>query len=228
MGLFDTVVIEGLKLKTSAEVNNLLKQNTASVPTEFQTKDLDCSLSTYKIDSKGQFWVHFPKETGKKKPYESPFRDWRDNRSFIERLYFKITDKVKYSTFKAPRYVPEIKYVWQKQNTTNTFELYTSEQVGGRYIELSYDVQIVNGKVKKITLKRSEVESVKEAEERKARNEEWDINMKKKFEARNKFVSKWYYPFIKETYNPTIFFLRLALQGIASKLTKLSYRLNGV
>ena len=225
MGMFDTVVIENLKLQTSAEIKKFLKDNNASLPSEFQTKDLDCSLRTYKIDSKGQIWAHIPKKTGKKIPYKTPFDGWKDNRSFLERLYFKIILK---SYGKAPRYVTEHVHVWQKQKLTNTFEIYTYEEISGRYVELGYDVKAVNGRVKSITPKTSNIESSSAAAKRKKDNQEWEIKMKQSFDNRNAFVSKWYYPFIKETYNPFVFFSKKAIQAICNYIVKLTYRWNGV
>lgn len=224
MGMFDTVVIEGLKLKTTPEVKKYLQQSSAEIPTDFQTKGLENALRTYKIDSKGQFWAHLAKETGKKIPYKNPFSHWTDNRSFLEKLYYKS----KQSAFKAPKTVAEMKYVWTKQNTTNTFEIYTYSEIAGRYVDISYNVEVVSGKLKKIELRDSKIESISEAKARAQRNKEWENKMKQNFDARNKFVSQWYYPILKEIYNPTALLLRLSFQKLSSWLASASYRIRGI
>lgn len=224
MGMFDTVVVEGLKLKSTATVDKFLKANNAELPNDFQTKDLVNALRTYKIDSNKQVWCQVPKETGKRIPYKPLFAGWTDNRSFIERLI--LNSKLK--GVKTPKTSPEIKYVWVKEKITNTFEMYTYTEIGGRYLDVSYEVRVIDGIVKNIELKDSKIEPEAEAKARHARNHEWEENMKINFDRRNKFVSKWYYPIIKETYNPLVFLFRLALQKLANALTRWSYRLHGV
>lgn len=225
MGLFDTVVIEGLKLKTSAEVSKFLKENGAATPAEYQTKDLDCTLRTYKVDGKGQLWLHAPHETGKRIPYTRPFAGWTDNRSWLERLYFKC----KYATLPAaPKTVPEIKHVWQKEKLTNTCEIYTYEEIGGRYVDISYKLEIVDGKVRSIRPGESKIEPVADAQSRKAQNAIWENNMKQNFAKRNAFVSKWYYPVLKQTYNPLVFFTKLIVQNICNKIVQWTHRWHGI
>jgi hypothetical protein len=52
MGMFDTVIVEGLKLKAPKEVFSYLKTNNSEFPVEFQTKDLENFLGNYKINAK--------------------------------------------------------------------------------------------------------------------------------------------------------------------------------
>ena len=75
MGMYDTVIVEGLKLKTSKEVAAFLKANSAKLPSEFQTKDLENFLATYYINEAGQIFETVYKPTGKKKEYVDPFKD---------------------------------------------------------------------------------------------------------------------------------------------------------
>lgn len=225
--MFDTIVIEGLKLKTPKEVTSFLKANNAELPTEFQTKDLDCVLATYFINEKGDVYENVRKLTGKKIPYEPPFKGWHDNRSFLERVYWKIKNK----NFKLPeegRYVEEYKTVKVKSKLTSTFTMLSLDEVGGRYLTLDYEVKVVEGKVKSVKLLKWEIESKSDAQERHKENEEFKLRASQEIEARKAFQSNWYYPILKETYNPFIFFSRLTVQAICNALIRWSYRWTGV
>jgi len=219
--MFDTVIVEDLKLKTSTEISKFLKENNTDLPNDFQTKDLDNSLATYKIDKNYQFWVNTPVETGKRVTCKPLFMNWKDNRSFLERLYFKF----KYRPFTStPKSRPEIVYKWQKAKTTNTIEIYSYKEINERYVDISFSVKIIDGKIKSIDQLSATIESVAEAKKRKARNQEFEKNIKEQFDKRNKFVSRWYYPVLKETINPLIFFTRLAIQAICQKIISWTYR----
>lgn len=227
MGMYDTVVVEGLKLKTPPEVTSYLKSNNASLSKDFQTKDLENILRTYKIDSKGQIWAHLPVKTGKKIPYTSPLRDWEDNRSLLERLYTKYKYKTSF-LHQAPETVDEIKHVWRRQKITNTFDIYTFEEINGRYVDVQFKVEAINGKIKKIELVSGSIEPIGEAKERLLRNQEWDIKLQENIRKHREFTSRWFYPIIKETYNPFIFFSRLGLQKLSNLLSKWALSLRGV
>jgi hypothetical protein len=221
MGMFDTVVVEGLKLKTSTQVSSFLRENNSALPSDFQTKDLENALYTYKIDKDYQLWVNTPVETGKRIPYKPFFSDWKDNRSFLERLYFKF----KYRTLgNSPKTRPEITHKWRRTKKTNTIEMYSYKEINERYLDISFEVKIVEGKVKSITQTSATIESILEAKKRKARNQEFENNMKEQFVRHNEFASKWYYPILKETINPLLFFTRLAIQNICQKIINWTYR----
>lgn len=227
MGMFDTIIIEGLKLKAPKEVTSFLKANNAELPTEFQTKDLDCVLATYFINERGDVHENVRKLTGNKIPYEPPFKGWHDNRPFLERVYWKLKNK----NFKLPeenRYVEEYKTVKVKSKLTSTFTMLSFDEVGGKYLTLDYEVKVVEGKVKSIKLLRWEIESDKDSKQRHKDNEEFKNNAAKELKARNELHSKWYYSIIKETYNPFIFFSRLTVQAICNVLVRWSYRWTGV
>lgn len=229
MGMFDTVVIEGLKLPTlTKEVNSYLKKVGKSLPNDFQTKDLDNSLSTYTIDSKGQIYLTEYKPTGKKIPYESPFANWTDNRSFIERMYFKLQHRHLNKKYSLPRFTEERKPVKVKTKITNTFEVYNYEQIDGRYVDVSFIITAIDGKVTKISLNKAEIESEKEARERIKRNEEFDVRMALNIDRQRKFRSQWYYPILKETYNPILFLSSKLVQAACNWLIKQTYRWRGV
>jgi len=221
MGMFDTVVVEGLKLKTSTQVSSFLRESNSTLPSDFQTKDLENALYTYKIDKNGQTWVNTPIETGKRIPYKLFSSDWTDNRSFFERLYFKFKYR---SLGNSPKTRPEIIHKWRKTKTTNTIEMYSYKEINERYLDISFEVKIVEGKVKSITQTSATIESILEAKKRKARNQEFENNMKEQFARRNEFVSKWYYPILKETINPLLFFTRLAIQNACQKIISWTYR----
>jgi len=229
MGMFDTVVIENLKLPSlPKEVSSYLKSNNKQVPSEFQTKDLDNTLSTFTVDSSGQIFVTEYKPTGKKIPYNSPFTGWTDNRSFLERLYFKFIQRQLDKKHPVLKTVDERKPVKIKVKTTSTFGIYTYEEVGGRYLDIEFNVIAVEGKVKKINLIKAEIESEKAAKARKKQNEEFEQKLSTSIAKRNAFRAKWYYPIVKEIYNPFVFFSTKIIQKICHKISNLTYRWTGV
>jgi hypothetical protein len=225
MGMYDDVVIEGLKLKTSKEVASFLKANNAELPSHFQTKDLNNSLTQYTIKENGQVYERVFVPTGKKKSYELPFANWIDNRSFLEKLYYK-TKNVKLSN--KDRLVDVTKPVLKKINLTSTFEIHSYDVINGRYLSLSYDIITKNGKVSSVKLNEWDIESEKAAAKRRLNDEEFKKNMEISFSVRKKLQSKWYYPILKETVNPCIFFSRLLVQKLCSKIVTWSYRWHGV
>jgi len=224
--MFDTVLIEGLKLKAPREVTSFLKSNNQEFPTEFQTKDLDNYLGIYKINSKWELFKEERKPTGKKKAYSSPFDNWYDKRSFLERLYWNY--KHRGLNKEEERLIDECKSVFVKAKITETISLYTSVEVGYRYLTLDYSVKVVDGSVTSIKLTNWEIESEKDAQERKKDNDAFKDKMDESFKARKAFQSKWYYPILKEVYNPFVFFSRLLVQNICNKIVTSSYRWTGV
>jgi len=225
MGMFDTVVIEGLKLKAPKELLSFLKANNAELPNDFQTKDLNNGLLIFSINQTGQVYETIHKPTGKKKVYECPLQ-WRDNRAFLEKLYWNL--KYKPSSKKSERLVDETKPVKQKVKFTNTFNMYTYEQIGGRYVDLSYNVAVVDGKVKSIKLHKWGIESEVAANKRHKEDALFKQKMEASFMVRRDFQSKWYYPLLKETINPAVFFSRMLVQKLCSKIVTWSYRWHGV
>lgn len=227
--MFDTVVIEGLKLpRLPKEVTSFLSKNNVDVPVEYQTKDLDNCLSTYNIDSSGQIYLTEYRPTGKKIPYVSPFKGWTDNRSFLERLYFKFTQRKLDKKYPSLRKVDERKPVKVKSKLTSTFNIYSYDEVGGRYLELEFAVVAIDGKVKRITLSKHSIESEKSAKERINDRETFETKISASIEKRNTFRAKWYYPLIKETYNPFVFFSTKIMQKLCNKILSSTYRWTGV
>lgn len=227
MGMFDTVVIKDLKLKAPKEIVKLLKDNNKAFPSEFQTKDLDNVLATYFIRESGQVYVEQRKSTGKKIPYTNPFQGWEDSRSLLEKLYWKIKFKdTSYSL--SNRLVEEVKLVKVKSDLTQTFEIYSLEEVGNRYIDLSYTLKAVNGRITSCKLNKWSIESEKDAKKRHKNDDEFKQKMETSFAKRKEFQSKWYYPILKQTYNPFIFFTRLFVHYLCNKITTSSYRWKGV
>ena len=227
MGMFDTIIIEGLKLKAPREVTSLLKANNAELPTEFQTKDLDNVLGTYKLNAKGDIFREERKPTGKKIPYELPFSNWKDNRAWLERVYWKFKHK-EYTNKEDIKLVDETKSVFVKVKLTNTFTMLAVEMIGGRSLVLDYEVKVIDGKVKSTKLIEWSIESEKDAQERRQDNEQFKLQTDRAMAKHREFKSKWYYPIIKETYNPFIYFSRLTVQAICNALIRWSYRWTGV
>jgi len=224
--MFDTVVVEGLKLKAPKEVTSFLKANNVDFPNEFQTKDLDCALHTFKIKESGDIFVEERKPTGKKIPYNTPFTGWTNNRPYLERLYWHFKNK-KYST-PLPKLVDETKAVFVKTKLTDTFAMLSYDEVGGRYISLDYEVKAIEGKVKSVKLLEWSIESEKESLNRHKENKLFDEKRDASFAKRREFQSRWYYPVIREIYNPFLFFTKLAVQNICNTLVRWSYRWTGV
>lgn len=228
MGMFDTVTIEGLKLpKLPKEVSYFLKDDKTLLE-EFQTKDLDNLLSTFTINSKGQIFVIEYRPTGKKIPHELPFIGWKDNRSFLERIYFKLRERQTIKKYPKLKTIDERKPVKVKSKITSTFNIYNNKEINGRYVEVEFSVVAINGKVKKIILINANLEKEKEAKERHLQNEKFDKKMAESFQRRNKLKSSWYYPLIKEIYNPFVFFSSKIVQSVCNKILALSYRWHGV
>ena len=226
MGMFDTIIVEGLKLKAPKEITNFLKANNAELPAEFQTKDLENSLSTYKLNAKGDVFREERKPTGRKIPYDLPFLSWKDNRSWLERVYWK----VKYGENKKEdvKLVDETKPVFLKVKFTNTFTMLAVEEIGGRSLLLDYEVKVIDGKVKSTKLLAWTLESEKDAQKRKQDDKEFRLQADKAIAKHRELKSKWYYPILKETYNPFIFFSRLTVQAACSSIVRWSYRWTGI
>jgi len=226
MGMFDTVIVEGLKLKAPKEVTSFIKANNAEFPTEFQTKDLDNVLGTYKLNAKGDIFREERELTGKKIPYELPFLNWKDSRSWLERVYWKFKHK-EYKKVDI-KLIDETKPIFVKTKLTNTFTMLAVEKIDGRSLALDYEVKVIDGKVKSTKLLEWSLESKKDAQKRKQDDDEFLLQMDRSIAKHRELKSRWYYPIIKETYNPFIFFLRITVQAICNALIRWSYRWSGV
>jgi hypothetical protein len=226
MGMFDTVRIEGLKLKAPREVTSFLSKNNVELPTDFQTKDLENVMGTYIIKKNNQIYVERYVPTGKKVARNDFFSTWTDNRSFVERLYYKC--KFRKIDQKESRLVPEMKKVEKKSDISSIFNFYTYEEVAGRLLDIEYTAEAIRGRIKRIKLTKWEIESESAAKKRKAEREVFDKKMLESFEARNKFKSQWYYPALKEIYNPIVLLTRLAIQGTCNFIVKQTYRWHGI
>jgi len=227
MGMFDTIIIEGLKLKAPKEVTSFLKSNSSKFPSEFQTKDLDNALYTYKIKENGDILVEERQPTGKKIPYKSLLEGWEDKRPWLERLYWKIKTK-NYSLSSKEKLINETKSIFKKTKLTNTFTMLSYDEVAGRYLTLDYEVKAVDGKAKSVKLLEWSIESEKEATKRHKSDKEFKEKMEASFIKRKEFQSNWYYPILKEVYNPIVFFTKIAVQSICNALIRWSYRWTGV
>jgi len=229
MGMFDTVVIEGLKLpKLPKEVNDFLKESGKELPNDYQTKDLDSVMSTYTINKDGQIYLTEYVPTGKKIPFKPLTNDWIVNRSFLENLYFKFR-KLKFNReYPDLNLVDERKPVKVKSKITNTFEIYSYNEFSNRYVDISFEINAENGKVKKIKLKNAAIEPEKDSLDRAKQNKEFQANLAKSIQKQTEFRSKWYYPVLREVYNPFVFFSAKLIQSTCNLLIKSTYRWRGV
>jgi hypothetical protein len=227
MGMFDTVVIEGLKLpKLPKEINDFLSESGKELPTNYQTKDLNNAMSTFSINKNGQVFETIYKPTGKKIKHELPFKNWTDNRSYLERLYWNL--KFKSPDDKTERLISETKPVKVKVKFTNTFSIYTYEQINGRYLDLEYNIVVNEGRVKAIKLNKWGIENKATASKRRKEDEDFQKKMDDSINAHRLLRSRWYYPALKEIVNPSVFFTRLLTQKLCNKLITWSYRWHGV
>ena len=145
---------------------------------DFQTKDLDLSLSTYTIDENGQLFVH--RFEGEWEPGN------KDADSFIGKLgYFKTTKK------------------WLEQlNTTITVIFYDYQQSNNTDYDyfIEYEAVFVNGKITSVKL--IEFTATHNAE-RKIKDAEFNERLKKHHE----FIKTWRYKYFVKPYNKTISFI---------------------
>ena len=145
---------------------------------DFQTKDLDLSLSTYTIDENGQLFVH--RFEGEWEPGN------KDADSFIGKLgYFKTTKK------------------WLEQlNTTITVVFYDYQQSNSTDYDyfIEYEAVFVNGKITSVKL--IEFTATHNAE-RKIKDAEFNERLKKHHE----FIKTWRYKYFVKPYNKTISFI---------------------
>ena len=226
--MYDTVIIEGLKLKQPKEITAYLKAAQAESLKDFQTKDLENGLSTYTIDGKGQIFYIEYKPTGKKVPYTPLFSGWTDNRSFIERIYFKLQNKQLHKKHPAPKFTQERKAVKIKSKLNETFNIYAYTEVAGRFVDVEYQIVAKDGRVNKTSVVKWSIESEKDATKRIKRDAEWKANVAKDIAKHKAFAQTWYYPILKETYNPFVFFAKIVVQKACQKLINVSYRWHGV
>ena len=220
--MFDDIHVEKLKVSAPKAVMQFLQQHDAVIPSDFQTKDLDNIMSRYTIKANGQMMVHEYVATGKTEPYVP--LSFIDNRSFLERMYFNHA----FPRSKTPVRKKVLKEVQKKVNFTKTFVMYCGEQVAGRYLSIDYTVTVIKGKVKSIVYLKHDLESEKDAKIRNAQSAQFTLKMDQSFAAHRLLRSRWYYPLLKEILNPAIFFTRLSVQKICSKIMHCSSRWHGV
>jgi hypothetical protein len=229
MGLFDTVVIEGLKLKQPPELKSYLRQHNATISNDFQTKDLDNTLSTYYVKEDGQFYETIMVETGKQIPWEP--LNFVNQQPWLEKMFNKILlskylNKLSYDYKDKPRSnlqperVPKI----VKSNITQTIAIYEYREIGGRYVELEYELKIIDGKVKSHKLLQFTLEDKKEAQQRKEQRAELDAKWDLEHAQRRAFQAKWYYPVFREVVNPLIYLAGALTRRLAEKISSNTHR----
>jgi len=226
MGLFDTVIIEKLKLEYPPEVDSFLKARNSELPADYQTKDLDCAMCLYKITEDGQLWKENRIPNGKKEK-RKPWPRFQQDLSFLERLYWDYKDNKleKKMDELYSEYEEGYDLVFEKDNSTVSADLYYYELIQDRYLTLDYRFVFVNGKVTQVTLTNYEIETDEQAQDREKRDKRLDEDLTARRKAYLKLKSQWYYPLIKEVYNPGVFLLSKFLHYTAEKLRQLSYRL---
>ena len=168
MGMYDSIICQ-----YPLPMPDDLKGYTGSH--DFQTKDLDLSLSTYTIDENGQLFID---------RFEGEWEQGNENSdSFIGKLgYYKITKK------------------WLEQlNSTITIIFYDyqhSQNTDYDYF-IEYEAIFINGKITSVKLITFEA---KDNAERKRKDIEFNEQMKKHHE----FIKTWKYKFFVKPYNSII------------------------
>lgn len=226
--MFDDVVIEDLKLETPRKLQKYFEDLGVDLPRGFQTKDLDNLLSTYTIDGKGQIYLTEYRTTGKRVPCEPLSLNRTDGRSFLEKLFINTRVNRLCGKHPSPKFIQERKAVKVKTKLTKAFEIYTYEEVGGRYVDLAYAIIAVSGKVKSIKLANWDIEDARVATKRLVSKAAFNKNMEDSFQKRKIFMDKWYYPLLKETYNPFVFFTRMFVQKVCGRIIRWSSGWHGV
>lgn len=224
--MFDTVIVTGLKLKQPKEVAAFLKKAGANFPTEFQTKDLENSLTTYHVAQDGSMTHTVHKSTGRMiKNNREPFKPFPHRySSFLEEIYNKYCYRQLNERYPAPHLIAETKPVTEKYTLTDTFHIYCYDEINGRYLSLDYSFTANDGQVTKTTLTHWNIESEREAYRRKKRDQEWKQQMDQQQQKQQILQAQWYYPVLREIYNPIVFFGIKLLQCIGSNLIKLTYQ----
>ena len=220
--MFDDIHVEKLKISAPKAIMQFLQQHGAELPSEFQTRDLDSIMSHYTIQANGQMVVDEYVATGKTEPYV-PF-SMTDNRSFLERAYYNRL----FPRSKIPVRKKVLKKIQKKVDFTKTFVMYGGEQIAGRYLSIEYTVTVVKGRVKSIVYLKHDLESEKHAKTRNAQDAQFTLKMDASINAYRQLKSRWYYPVLKETLNPAIFFTKLLVQKVCGKVMHCSNRWHGV
>lgn len=223
--MFDTVIIDGLRLDRSPQLEEFLQKQNAPFPQEFQTKDLENCLVTYKLDTNGQWYEHVRKNTGKKILWKNPMLDVTRDESWLEKLYWHLKLK---KLDRSPLWVDEHYYEYEKRNLTSTLNIYAYDLVGDRYMSLEYELKIVDGQLVSHQQLMLEYETDQQVKERYEREKQQDEKLNRLSQQRKKLLKQWYYPFLKQIYNPLVFFLRLGLQQSGNVLAKTANHLRKV
>lgn len=179
MGMFDTVILEyPLPLPNDlGELTAEMIQNAS-----YQTKDLDCASSLFKIDKDGYLWSEHSEG------------------------YYKVGDPNAKSIMDRLGGFVRTSSTWVKDTRTCTIEFYEAFNhcEGGLFENfkndywLEYQATFIGGKVAKILIFRFTAEN---NAERRLR----DAQRKKEWEDLNAFLNKWY---IKCWYSPWRWFVR--------------------
>jgi hypothetical protein len=179
MGMFDTIISQ-YPLPLPDDLKELTPEMIQNA--SYQTKDLDCALSLFKIDKDGCLW-----------------------REDVEGYYENGDPNAKSIMDRIGRFV-QTSRAWIKDTRTCTIEFYEAfnhcevdlfKNFKNDYW-LEYQVTFIEGKLDKISIFKFTAE---DNAERRLR----DAQHKKEWEDLNTFLNKWY---IKSWYSPWRWFVR--------------------
>ena len=207
MGLFDTIKVEK-KLPVNALIKQFLGKDFDPRKLEFQTKDLNCSMSHYKISEKGD--LYYENIEYRDSTPEEIEKERKENKgSLFPRIGLKVKSRS-----------------WEKAGDTNDIEFYDYfKHNDGRYYSIDYSAHVIKGKVKNIKLIKFERETDQDHASRLENEAKWAEEIRR----HNEKTSSLSYKIVNNVYNkPLRFLFRLGCrysQKIPSFLYKLERKI---
>lgn len=162
----------------------------------FQTKDLDNSLSLYEIREDGTIW-----------------------RKFVTKSEYVKGDKKSKSIIGRIGYLKELEHEYRQQFDITNILMYDYIQTKGDYdYSIDYEVNFENGIVKNIKIVNFEATDNKSRKER-------DAKWKEELRIRNKFTSTLRYRFVYQHWNKMIRFVFRYLHSIVNFMNSNLYKI---
>lgn len=162
----------------------------------FQTKDLDNSLSLYEIREDGTIW-----------------------RKFVTKSEYVEGDKKSKSIMGRIGYLKELEHEYRQQFDMTNILMYDYIQTKGDYdYSIDYEVNFENGVIKNVKIVNFEAADNKSRKER-------DAKWKEELKIRNKFTSTLRYRFVYQHWNKMIRFVFRYLHSIVNFIHSNLYKI---
>ena len=206
MGLFDTIKVEK-KLPINALIKQFLGKDFDPRKLEFQTKDLNCAMSHYKITEKGDLYYEnieyrdcTPEEIEQEKREAPQIKGWS-----FPRIGLKVKSRS-----------------WEKTDITCNAEFYEYfKHSDGRYYSIDYSMHVVKGKVKNIKIVKFERETDEDHASRLENEARWAEEIRR----HNEKTSRISYKILNNLYNKPIRSLLRLGQRYSQKIPAALYKL---